>query len=520
MAMELIKENIKCEQKLGEDTQNSVVKEEYVIPDTEPDVYKILSLDAKPYITTKEIMQNKVFAQGTIKYDVLYMAKIDDRFQVCSVSYTNEFSSYFDIGGAEGSMECSCECVIEHMECKIINERKIGIDGILMLKTVVSNSSEFEVVKDIEDNENIQLLKKSIFVDNIAAKVEGDLVAKCNLQIPMDKPEIGRILKCDVIVHKEDVKVYDEKIEVECFALFKVLYRSSDDAELCYVQDDVLVVKELPCEGVDSFMEQRTEFVLDGIEYDIKEDDLGEYRMVDIEALIKSFSKVMSKKEIDAIEDAYSPNLMLQMERKNHSINVMLGNKFTETIVKENIEVDLSTGRPSKILMSDGDICITDQKIVEGKVVVEGLVSAKVLYCKEIGSSDVGIVYEEIPFNCGVDMVGAKIDMQCNVKAYIENLEAVVEANTIGVKALIKVCASVYYVDSKEFIVDVVPVEGQPVSKKASLTIYVVQPEDSLWKIAKRYFTTIEALAKVNEISEDGELSTGEKLIIPGRAVI
>lgn len=518
--MELVKENIQCEKKLGEDTQNSVVKEEYVIPDTEPDVYKVLSLDAKPYIASKEVMQNKVYAQGMIKYDVLYMAKVDDRIQVCSVSYTNEFSSYFDIAGTDGSMDCSCECTIEHMECKIINERKIGIEGIVMLKSTVYNNSEFEIVRDIENDEDVQLLRKSVLVDKIIGKIEGDLVAKCNIQIPMDKPEIGRILKCDVFVHKEDVNVYEDKIEVECFALFKVLYRSTDDTELCFVQSDVLVTKELLCEGVDSFMEQITEFTVEGIEYNIKEDDLGEYRTIDVEALIKSLSKIMSKREVDTIEDVYSPSTLLEMEKKNYKLNVMVGSKFTETIVKENIEVNLSSGKLSKILMSNGDICITDQKLVEGKVVVEGLITAKVLYAKESALGDVEMACEEIPFTCGVDVAGSKIDMQSNVKAHIETLESSVEANTIAIKVLVKVCATVYYMDSKEFIVDVMPAEGEVVSKKASLTIYVVQSGDCLWKIAKRYFTTIEALATVNEIDEGTELLSGNKLIIPGRAII
>ena len=43
---------------------------------------------------------------------------------------------------------------------------------------------------------------------------------------------------------------------------------------------------------------------------------------------------------------------------------------------------------------------------------------------------------------------------------------------------------------------------------------------DSLWKVAKKYYTTIESLAKVNELEEDSGLNIGDKLIIPGRAII
>lgn len=54
--------------------------------------------------------------------------------------------------------------------------------------------------------------------------------------------------------------------------------------------------------------------------------------------------------------------------------------------------------------------------------------------------------------------------------------------------------------------------------KKSSVTIYVVQNGDTLWKIAKRYFTTVDNLIKINNIENPDIIKPGEKLIIPGRA--
>jgi LysM repeat protein len=454
-----------------------------------------------------------------MKYNVLYMAKVDDKYQVCSVLYSNSFSSYANIDGAEGGMECNCYCDIEHIECKVINERKIGIDGVLMVKATVHKISEFEIAKSIDD-ESIQILKKVIPMDKVIANLEEEVVSKCTIEITSDNPEIGRILKCEVCIHKKEVKLYDNKIEIQCFALFKILYRSIGEGEICYLQDEILITKEVPYDGIDSFMDSKSEFMVEGIEYDIKEDDLGEYRIVDIEALIKISAKITSKNDIETIEDAYSPNKILKMEKKNYDLNIALSHKYTEAIVKENLEVDLINGKPSKVLMATGNVCVTDKRIVEGKVIVEGLVWAHAIYSKESELGNVEVVSEEIPFMTAVDIPGAKINMQCGVKVNLETMEAMVEASTIGIKALVLVDICVYYSEAKEFIVDISEMEGEPINKKASITIYVVQPGDSLWKVAKKYYTTIEALAKVNEIDEDSGLSIGDKLIIPGRAII
>ena len=48
-----------------------------------------------------------------------------------------------------------------------------------------------------------------------------------------------------------------------------------------------------------------------------------------------------------------------------------------------------------------------------------------------------------------------------------------------------------------------------------SLIIYIVQKGDTLWKIAKKFKSTIDDIAKVNEIQDVDRLEIGQKLYIP-----
>ena len=56
--------------------------------------------------------------------------------------------------------------------------------------------------------------------------------------------------------------------------------------------------------------------------------------------------------------------------------------------------------------------------------------------------------------------------------------------------------------------------------KKASIIIYIVQSGDTLWKIAKKYSTTVDKLMEINEIEIPELIKPGDKIIIEGRAVI
>ena len=207
------------------------------------------------------------------------------------------------------------------------------------------------------------------------------------------------------------------------------------------------------------------------------------------------------------------------MDKKNYELNVILGQNTAETIIKENIELPKDMPNPVEVVMPSGKLLVTDKKIVEDKIVVEGLLNVNIIYKTDDEEKYVAMVNEEIPFSCNVEVPGTKIDMECMVKAYLESLEAFVEANTIAVKCVAKIYAKVDYKTHKEFLVDIMTSEDEVVGKKASITIYVAQDGDTLWKIAKKYCATVEDLVKVNEL-ENENIMAGSKLIIPGRAVI
>ncbi|MCM8709675.1 DUF3794 domain-containing protein [Clostridium sp. SYSU_GA19001] len=521
MAIDLVKENIECEQLLGESTADTVIKGEYVIPDTHPDVYQILTLDAKPSILTKEVMQDKIYLEGQIALNVLYLAKEDDnKSAVYNVGYTAKFSNSIELSGANRNMPCEAECYIEHIEPVVINERKIAVEGIVKLKSIVYKVYNFEIVKDLRGVADVQLLKDRASVDKIVGSCDGEMIAKSHMEIPLDKPEIGNVLKCDVNVHKKEAKVLDGKIQLSALAHVYLLYRGKNTADICYAEDNVSVNKEVELEGVNSYMESYTDFRVDDMIYDVKENDLGENRIVDVEALIRSNTKVMSKEQLDTIEDAYSPSMMMDMEKKNYELNVMHGQASNEAIVKNNIELMDDMPRPASIVMSTGKVCVTDKKLVEDKVLIEGLLHVEVLYRTNDDDKSAFVVRDEIPFTTSVEIPGTKINMQCMAKVDLENIEANIEANTIGVKAIVSVYCRVNYLTNKEFLVNVYSKEGEKPAKKASITIYVVQSGDTLWKIAKRYHTTVDALLKINEIDNLDDVKAGEKLIIPGRAIV
>ena len=89
--MELIKENIEFEKLLGENFNDTIIHEEYIVPDTHPDINEILMINSKMKNTHKEMMKDKVHVNGEIDFTILYTTMEDEEEVVCSLNYTKTF---------------------------------------------------------------------------------------------------------------------------------------------------------------------------------------------------------------------------------------------------------------------------------------------------------------------------------------------------------------------------------------------------------------------------------------------
>lgn len=518
--LDVIKEIIEFENFFGENGSDTVLRGEYLIPDTHPDVYKILSVDVKPVITNKEVEQDRILVEGQVEYSVIYLAREEEGLGANQVTYTDKLSNFVDIAGAEHRMVCDAQCELEHINVNIINERKISIESYLRTKCHVSKNESFEFVKDIEGTGDLQSKKKPDKLEKLICSKEINLPAKTELKVGMDKPQIGKVLKYNVLLHKKDVKVSEDKLQVSCFCKIEVVYRAHQSRELVVLEDDVYITKDEGIVGLTSEMTPVFDFSLTNAEYRVVQDDLGEARIVDVEAIIDASVRVYKTEEIEVLDDAYSPVKNMELKKDKYTMVNMLGQKVNETIVKDNIYLDESDPDPIQIISVDGKVSALEKKILDNKVLLEGILKVDVIYKCSDEEKYLAKITSEIPFNSSVDIQHSKEGMHCDVKGYLDNIQASIEAHTIAIKAVVCTNAKFKCVVEKQYIKEVEEKEGEKPTKDASIIIYVIQKGDTLWDLAKKYNTTMDELANINSIENLEGLSAGEKIIIPGRAII
>ena len=516
--IDVIKENVQFEQLLREVSSSCVLKDEYLIPDTHPDVEEILTVECKPMIMNKEIVGDKIILEGKVEYTVLYLAR-EESLAVNSVDYSQKFTSSVDLKPNEHRVICEAECNLEHIEASIMNERKISIQGIFAVAWELYKSNEFEFVKDIEGTDDIEVLKKTETINRISASDDIELNGKSMIRVGMDKPQINKILNCSIMLHKKEIKIADDKVYVGCYCKLNVLYKGDDCKDVISLEDDVYLSKDHEMNGITSDMTPSVSFELLDNELMLEEDDLGEVRIINTEFIVKAHVKVFSKENIDVIKDAYSPDCLLDLKKDEYEVGILQGINNTESLVKDNIQLTDTDLKPEQVISASAAVILTDKEITQDKVIVEGIIKADILYKTTDEEKYLSDIKAEVPFSSIIDIAGTKDGMKAIIRAGLESIEAAIEGNTIAIKANLSLSGKILYEISKEFISDVVEEEGEKPEKKASITIYVVGEGDTLWGLAKKYNTTVEQLKSVNGIEDEDYIEVGQKLIIPGRAV-
>ncbi|MGI6668206.1 MAG: DUF3794 domain-containing protein [Acetivibrionales bacterium] len=118
MSLELVKEAVRLNQSIGEDTTQNVIENDIIVPDVKPDIVRILMADGDAWINGAEAATDRILINGTIRYRILYISDDPDQ-PVRSITSSSAFQYSMDIPDTRQGMCCRAKCDIEHLEYEI-----------------------------------------------------------------------------------------------------------------------------------------------------------------------------------------------------------------------------------------------------------------------------------------------------------------------------------------------------------------------------------------------------------------
>lgn len=119
-----------------------------------------------------------------------------------------------------------------------------------------------------------------------------------------------------------------------------------------------------------------------------------------------------------------------------------------------------------------------------------------------------------IPFAFSQVIDGLAKDSVVDLDVAVVSREFVKDGFDVSVKVDLQVRSISYSVQSIG-IIDDIRESDEGEANPYSMVIYFVKPGDSLWKIAKRYRSTVSEIVRINGVQDEGKIQVGEKLFIP-----
>ena len=229
-----------------------------------------------------------------------------------------------------------------------------------------------------------------------------------------------------------------------------------------------------------------------------------------VESEVRARICTYQKSEIEILADVYSPEVNLKCELEKIELNQNVINKSECTQIKQ--EVPVQDFENVRILNICATPVVTKNNVLDEKVMIEGSLELDVLFFNR-NTNTIEAKKVDVPVVQTIRVENLKANMKPEIKIDVGNITyAKTTLNSIEVQ--VPLCVKVE-VSKKEYINGIkgVEVSNEELPEIPSLIIYYVKSGDSLWKIAKKYRTTVEDIMKYNDLKDD-KIYPGDQLMI------
>ena len=506
MQVETNKELLCINQIIGQKLETAIVEEDFVVPDIKPDILNTINTSGTVCIYKKEVMDGKIKIEGCINAYIIYIAD-NENGEIRNLNVNSNFSKIMDFEKAKPQMILESDITLKQIECIVINERKISLKSVLDLNLKLCSNEEIEYIKQIEGVKNIQLLNENLSVNSLLGIGNTKIYAKDTLVID-SIDDLAEIMKVNVQIKNSETKISYNKILVKADSEVKIMYLTQDNRIKC-------ITNVIPTMGFID-MPNITDDNLCNIKYEIKnllvKPNSIEEHSIYVEIEIEASCRVYENKQLNLIQDLYSPSVNLSYKQKQ--IKAMSNVNSIKSVYEIRQKQFVDEMGNSEICDVDVNPIIINKTIMKDKIIFEGELNLNFIFKNSINLS-LNSKKVIIPFNYNMDVPGIIPSTELETKIEISMQDFVIMPDS-NINIKIDIEFKVNSFNSKNInVIDELNIEENRNDTRYSVIIYFVKPGDTLWNIAKKFRSTINDISTINGIEDENKIYVGDQLFIP-----
>lgn len=536
MEIDITKESLNIKKVVCEKKEIVNIQGDMIVPDSKPDILNTISTSGNVCIYKKEVTEGKIKLDGNILAYIMYLADANEDTVIDTVADFDEsedinrnsamtseinnnnkinnirglntnldFSETFSMPELENGMNVDISPIIKLIECKVINGRKIGIKVTLEIEMKVYSKETIDVITDLNDK-NIQVLSKNVKVNSLLGEGITKASIKENISIP-NTDNLAEMLSTQLSLVDKDIKISYNKILAKSEVEIKMVYLT-EEGQICTTQSRVPLVGFIDMPNIKEENICETSYVIKNII--IKPNSIEEHSVY-VEMEVEISCMTYEEKEIRIIQDMYCPGQKMNFDTT--MVNTMANKQCKKNICNIREKMNIPEMENGKIVDVTINPIINKENKLNGKIIFEGEIELNFIFTDR---SAVGINTKKltIPFEQSVNDIDTTNNCKTETTVEVNSQEFLNQAGVVSSNIDLNFETNTYKSLAIPVINDIT-MEEEENAEDYSVIIYVVRSGDTLWKIAKRFGSTVDDIARVNGMKNPDKINAGEKIYIP-----
>ncbi|MBQ8839710.1 MAG: LysM peptidoglycan-binding domain-containing protein [Clostridia bacterium] len=482
------------------------ISEEFSLPDYVPEVRRVLCVMADALPESKYLQGNMLELGGSVTYSLIYT---DDEGNLNALPLNSSYETKLAL--PQNAHLTLVDAQVDSTTYKVTAPRKLTLKSRLKCRvTPICKEQIEEEISSKSSADEIYLERKPKTVNSMSLCVAEQPNVRLSDKLELDDGKEAKPIWCDANIIIKEARAESRRVSVRGEAVVKCLVES--EGEVKVITKALPIAEEIEVEHLGD--NQVARVVGRCVSLSISNEEADNSTQLFFDLVCELECQTMENKQIILLEDVYSTKNEMDVTYKKTPIYSLVkagGSSFTlnEGIKRRGKEI-------SSII--DTLVAPTCEKteIKNGKMIATGKLLVNVLGISEAGEG------EGIEYLCETYELPLKYELELG--GQISNGISKCTFSTLGASArldkdMIYINCEIYpsylvFNRADEEIVDRASIKRDKEIKKdqSCARVYFPKEDDTLWKIAKKYYTTVNKLTELNEI--DNQSSSLPKSII------
>jgi hypothetical protein len=319
MEIELMSESIRRASLL--DDIAAIVEEsgDAVVPDSLPDIIRIVETAADIEIANKELRGGRVYVDGAIKGSALYVPETGTG--LCKISLSIPFSHVFDVSEAilnESAPVIRVNAELISAAARELNPRKITAKAVARLNCRLYTYSDLILYGDIENKQRfgIECKQNKVAASVISGLGEKQIAISDTAELGDIRIEEAEILKYEIIPRTIDTKHIPNKIILKGDLLVRALLSTPSNRRPVTPCETVIPFSGVvECYGITEDSQAEISYFLSDTDLQITEEPGTNRPLVAVKANLNIYAQSITETAVSFIEDVYSTSHELEFKK-------------------------------------------------------------------------------------------------------------------------------------------------------------------------------------------------------------